>query len=46
MTFEYNENDRKMARFVRDRIADICRASGAKTWDAQAFPDELFEPGI
>ena len=44
MTFEYNENDRKMARFVRDRIADICRASGAKTWDAQAFPDEPFSP--
>ncbi|SDR55508.1 gluconate 2-dehydrogenase alpha chain [Paraburkholderia fungorum] len=44
MTFDYNENDRKMARFVRDRIADICRASGAKTWEAVAFPDQPNSP--
>jgi len=33
-----------MARFVRDRIADICRQSGAKTWEAMAFPDQPFSP--
>ncbi|WP_414439734.1 GMC family oxidoreductase [Burkholderia sp. 22PA0106] len=44
MTFDYNENDRRMARFVRDRINDICQQSGAKSWEAVAFPDEPNSP--
>ncbi|WP_144107445.1 GMC family oxidoreductase [Paraburkholderia sp. BCC1886] len=44
ITFDYNENDRRMARFVRDRIDEISRASGAKSWEAVAFPDEPNSP--
>jgi len=44
MTFDYNENDRLMARFVRDRIDDICKASGAKSWETVAFPDQHNSP--
>jgi len=44
MTFDYNENDRRMARFVRDRINDICQQSGAKSWEAVAFPDAPNSP--
>lgn len=44
MTFDYNENDRRMARFIRDRIEEICRATGAKSWEAVAFPDQHNSP--
>lgn len=44
MTFDYNDNDRKMARFIKDRISDICRATGAKSFESVAFPDQPNSP--
>lgn len=44
VTFDYNENDRKMSAFVRDRINDICARTGAKTWEAVSFPDKHNSP--
>jgi gluconate 2-dehydrogenase alpha chain len=44
MTFDYNDNDRRMAAFVRDRIADICRETGAPSWQAVSFPEQPNSP--
>ncbi len=44
MTFDYNDNDRKMASFVKAKIDEIYRQSGAKSWSTVAFPDEPHSP--
>jgi gluconate 2-dehydrogenase alpha chain len=44
LTFDYNQNDRLMARFIRDRIEDICKVSGASSWETEAFPDKHNSP--
>lgn len=44
MTFDYNENDRRMSTFVRQRIEDICKASGAKSYETVSFPDQANSP--
>ena len=44
LTFDYNQNDRLMARFIRDRIEDICKVSGASSWQTEAFPDAHNSP--
>lgn len=44
VTFDYNENDRKMSSFIRDKIDGICRNMGAKTWSSVSFPDSPNSP--
>ncbi|GBR68494.1 GMC family oxidoreductase [Gluconobacter kanchanaburiensis] len=44
MTFDYNENDRKMSSFVRGKIDDICKQTGAKSWETVSFPDKHNSP--
>lgn len=39
VTFDYNDNDRKMSSFVRDKIDAICGNVGAKSWTSISFPD-------
>jgi gluconate 2-dehydrogenase alpha chain len=44
MTFDYNDNDRRMSTFVKGKIDEICHQSGAKTWETVSFPDQANSP--
>lgn len=44
MTFDYNENDRRMAEFIRLKIEQICQELGARSWETVAFPAQHNSP--
>lgn len=44
VTFEYNENDRLMARFIQKKMEEICQRTGARSWMTEAFPDKPSDP--
>ncbi|WP_341486074.1 GMC family oxidoreductase [Thioclava sp. GXIMD4215] len=44
MTFDYNENDRKMSSFIRGKIEEICKATGASSYETISFPDRPNSP--
>ncbi|WP_115719513.1 GMC family oxidoreductase [Gallaecimonas mangrovi] len=43
-TFDYNENDRRMARYIHERVKEICAKTGAKSWKTKAYPDSHNSP--
>ena len=44
MTFDYNENDKRMADYIRDRMEEICKKSGATSWEIVSIPDKHNSP--